>query len=219
MTTMMRPRQIQLVWAGGLDVSWLLALVADALRAGFRRTVTAQMTNLSTVVAFLPLSAVAGHVTVATARIAGLTALSTATTVSAAVPCVAVPAGSSSIPSSTTIGAVTSNVSDLATLVALLASTARIAATLTETSSWGTTSTWIWAVTRNMTGLATAVTGLFLLRLGTFAAHMAFPTAIIARRGATLGTVASLMRGVAAVIATASTWSLVIHVGEGLVVF
>jgi hypothetical protein len=48
-----------LVGALSLDMAWLLALVAGALGSGLRGTVTAQVTNLTTVVALLTLGAVA----------------------------------------------------------------------------------------------------------------------------------------------------------------
>lgn len=56
-----------LVRALSLDVSWLLALVASTLVAGLRWAISAQMSNLSTVVALLSLGAVTAHVSVAAA--------------------------------------------------------------------------------------------------------------------------------------------------------
>ena len=49
---------LNLVWALGLDVSWLLALVASTLRRGLGWTVAGEMSNLATVVALLSLGAV-----------------------------------------------------------------------------------------------------------------------------------------------------------------
>lgn len=60
-------RAMTLVRALSLDVSWLLALVASTLVAGLRWAISAQMSNLSTVVALLSLGAVTAHVSVAAA--------------------------------------------------------------------------------------------------------------------------------------------------------
>lgn len=58
-------------------MSWLLALVTGALRAGLGGAVSGEMTNLTAVVALLALSTVTAHVTVAATGVAGLTTLLT----------------------------------------------------------------------------------------------------------------------------------------------
>lgn len=109
-----------------------------------------------------------------TARVAGLGT----TTVAAAVATTV----------ATTLGAVTSNVSDLAALVALL------------TTAHGTTtgSGALGAVARDVTGLTTAVAGLLLLGVGALAREMALATAVVAGGVALGGAVASLVGNVAA---------------------
>lgn len=104
---------VLVLWALSLDVSWLSALVAGALSRGLRWAVPAQVAGLAAVVALLALSAVAGHVSNATARVAGLLATAiAATTVSAATV--------ASVLVATSLWAVAGNVSNLGALVALL---------------------------------------------------------------------------------------------------
>lgn len=141
---------VLILWALGLDVSGLSALVASALGRGLRWAVSAQVAGLATVVALLALSAVARHVADATARVAGLlastvTATGTATvgtTGTATVASVLVTTG-------TSLRAVAGNVSDLGALVALLASSTSETASGTHTLSSG-----VGAVTADVAGLA-----------------------------------------------------------------
>ena len=133
---------VLVLWALGLDVTWLAALVAGALRGGLGWAVTAQMTGLATVVALLALGAVAGHMSNAAAGVAGLLALTAVATVGllAAVAAVVVTTG-------TGLWAVAGNVSDLGALVALLGGSTERAATL------GTLSSWVGAVTGDVAWL------------------------------------------------------------------
>jgi hypothetical protein len=59
--------EAKLVGAGVLDVSWLLAAVADTLVGSLRRAVPRQVADFTAVVALLALGAVAAHVPEATA--------------------------------------------------------------------------------------------------------------------------------------------------------
>jgi len=61
-----------LVGACSLDVTGLLALVADTLTPGLGGAVTGNVANLAAVVALLSLSAVTGHVAESTTGVAGL---------------------------------------------------------------------------------------------------------------------------------------------------
>lgn len=139
---------VLVLWALGLDVSGLSALVASALSRGLRWAVSAQVAGLATVVALLALGAVARHVANATARVAGLlasteTAAGTATVGTATVTSVLVTTGG------TSLWAVAGNVSDLGALVALLASSTSETASGTHTLSSG-----VGAVTADVAGLA-----------------------------------------------------------------
>lgn len=99
-----------LVGALGLDVAGLLALVASSLGRGLRGAVAGEMADFATVVAFLTLGTVTRHVSVSTARVAGLSTTSStaeATTVSTLL------ATESSSTISTGLGAVTSDVTNL----------------------------------------------------------------------------------------------------------
>lgn len=124
----------------GLDVSWLSALVASALGGGLRWAVTAQVAGLAAVVALLSLGAVARHVADATARVAGLLALSTVAT--------AVAATVAGILVTTSLWAVAGDVADLGALVALLGRSAVAASTS------GTLGGWVGTVTADVSGLA-----------------------------------------------------------------
>lgn len=63
-----------LVGARSLDVTWLLAAVADTLSGGLSGAFAAQMSNFAAVVALLALRTVARHVTKPPASVAGLSA-------------------------------------------------------------------------------------------------------------------------------------------------
>lgn len=120
------------VGASGLDVSRLLALVADLLATGrLLRAVTREVTVLATVVAFAAVNALAcnrelgwnnihgggerltRHVAVATAGVAGLATASGTTAVAVATLVAATVAAAASTEA---IGAVAGNVADLAAL-------------------------------------------------------------------------------------------------------
>lgn len=100
----------RLVGALGLDVAGLLALVASSLGRGLRGAVAGEMSDFATIVALLSLSAVTRHVSIATARVAGLSTAATSTSESTTVSALAA-AVSSTVPAS--LWAVTSDVSDL----------------------------------------------------------------------------------------------------------
>jgi len=110
-----------LVRALSLDMARLLALVAGSLGGGLRWAVSGEMTDLTAVVAFLALSAVAGHVAVAAARVAGLASLTTttaavassATTISSALTAKSASATATATIGATSLWAVTSDVTDL----------------------------------------------------------------------------------------------------------
>jgi hypothetical protein len=159
-------------------VAGLLALVADALAVGLSRAVARDVADFAayittsqciykgekkreeerTVVALLSLCAVAGHVAVSAARVAGLLATAKATLSTTAAGVAAA------------LAAVTSNVSDLAALVAFLASAAagrEAAAALVAVACGGLS-----AVARDVAGLTAAVAGLFLGGLRAFTADV-----------------------------------------------
>jgi len=170
----------------------LLALVADTILLA--RTVTRQVTNLTTVVALLTLGAIAGQVTVSTARVAGLLAATTTTTTRSAVRPRATEA--------TTIGrALASNVADLTTFIAFC--TALIATT--TTTALRLSGGRIVTFAREMARLTAAIAGLLLLRTSAFAAHVPVLSTVVANRSSTLGAIASLMTSLAAVVAGTTT--------------
>jgi len=106
---------VLVLWALGLDVSGLSALVASALSGGLGWAVSAQVTGLATVVALLALGAVARHVADATARVAGLLA-STVTAGTATVTTGTATVASVLVTTGTSLRAVAGNVSDLGAL-------------------------------------------------------------------------------------------------------
>lgn len=109
--------------------------------------------GLLTVVALLALGAVAGHVAEATAGVASLRTARALAVGGVATTTVA----------TATLGAVTGNVADLAALVALLAAAATSgAAAIAGTAALG-------ALARQVAGLAAAVAGTLLGRLGALA--------------------------------------------------
>lgn len=182
----------RLVRAGSLDVTGLLALVADALTPGLGRAVTREMANLAAVVALLAVSAVTSHVAESTARVASLRAATTEAAAAAAAVATVV------------LAAVARNVSDLTALVAFLAATlATLGAAVAVTTGLG-------AITRDVARLAAAVAGLLLGGQGALAANVALATAVVASRGTLLGAVTSLVRDFATVEAATST-GLVVH--------
>lgn len=159
----------------------LLALVADLLAtSGLLGAVTGVVTRLAAVIALHAVDTFARHVSITTARVAGL---SRATTEAA----------------TTAVGvtvrrliAVPSDVADLTTLVAL-SGLATAAATANG------------AFARNVAGLTTLVAGLVVLHgLGAITAHMALATTVIALGGSLGRAIASLVAGGAARITGAS---------------
>ena len=173
------------VGALGLDVARLLALVADLLAGtGLLGAVAGQMARDTAVVALVAIHAVTGHVANATARVAGLLAEATTATV----------AGVEATAVGRALGAVASNVTDLAALVAL---STRLAAGLAAAGGG--------AVAGDVVGLAAAVAGLGILgALGAVTAHVTLATAVVALGGTLVGAVAGLMGGLAASEAGAS---------------
>jgi hypothetical protein len=136
----MTPDMCQLVRASGLNVSRLLALVANSFALGFSGAVARYMSNISTyghcylakkckknidkrltVVALLTLSAVAGHVAKATTRVASLlaTAVSSLTVAASIVA---------------TLGTIACDVADLTAFVAFLAAAGSTIVVIARTS-------------------------------------------------------------------------------------
>lgn len=179
----------QLVRASGLDVSRLLALVANSFTLGFSGAVAGYMSNISTVVALLTMSAVAGHVAKATTRVTSLLA----TTVSSVTETASIV---------TALGAVARNMADLAAFVAFLAAAGSTIVVIARTG--------LGTLARNVSSNTAAVARLLLRSYCTLAADMALATTVIASRSSLLRTVASLVRGIAAVEAS-TTSSLIFH--------
>jgi len=127
---------LALVGTSGLNVARLLAFIADTLAFCFSWAIAGNMTDFTTVVAFLPLSAVTGYVAIATAGIACLLATTK--------PSTPIPTTTVSTAVSATLGAVAGNMSNLTTFVAFLASrSTREASTVAVVISGSTR----WAVT------------------------------------------------------------------------
>lgn len=183
---------VLVLWALGLDVSWLSALVAGALSRGLGWAVSAQVTGLAAVVALLSLGAVAGHVADATARVAGLLA-TTVSTGTAAVATTTV----AGILVTTGLWAVAGNVSDLGALVALLAGSTAESASGTHTLSG-----WVGAVTADVSGLAALVAGLVLWSLWALTAHVSLTTTVVALGWATGWAITGLVSLVTTVVAS-----------------
>lgn len=182
----------RLVGAVALDVSSLLATVADALVGGLRRAVTRQVSNLAAVVALLSLCAVTAHVAESAARVASsltsTTAISTGTT--------SITATIAAATIATTLSAVTRDVAPLAAFVALLSASSTLG---------GETSTFLGAVTADVTGSTAAIACLLGLRLGAFAAQVPLLSAIVTG-GVTLGrALGCAVSHFAAVVATTAT--------------
>lgn len=162
------------IWALGLDVTGLLALVAHALSARARRAVPRQMADLSaykqleivsvvidcfqlTVIALLALGAITAHVTEAATGIASLAATAVASAITSG------EATTTAIASSvSTSGAVTCDVADFTALVALLAGTAGTAGTARTAAGAAESATRLGrrAVTRHVSGGTAVVAGL-----------------------------------------------------------
>lgn len=160
-------------------MSRLLALVADLLASGRSlRTVARKVAILTTVVALTAIDALAGHVTVATTRVARLSGLSSSTVAAT------IEASASVVVRAECIGAVARNVADLTTLITLLGSALPPA---NGTSALG-------AVATDVTSLSTAIARLsFLLAVGAFAANVSFATAVITLGRAAVRAVTDLM--------------------------
>jgi len=191
-----------LVGALGLNVTWLLALVASALARSLGGAVTAQVTNLATVVALLALGTIPRHVAVTSAGVAGLSWTTTTTTEAATeTSLLATVSATGTAAISTSLGAVTSDVSDLGALVALLGSTAtgREATATTSSALNGR----VGAITGDVTWLTALVACLVLRTLWAFTAHVSFTTTVIALSRASGWAIASLVRSIATVVATA----------------
>jgi hypothetical protein len=170
-------------------VSGLLALVADLLTtSGLLGAVTGVVARLATVVALHAVDTLARHVAETTARVAGLagTALLETTTVVVTVG---------------RLVAVTGNVADLTTLVAL--------GGLAATAAHG-------AVTGDVAGLAALVAGLVVLHgLSAVTAHVALATTVVALSRTLGGAVASLVSGGTARVAS-TTGLLLLLLLEGI---
>jgi len=164
------------------------------------------MANSAAIVALLAALAVARHVAVSTACVAGLLASAEATAsiepLLAALVVVAVSAGR--------LGAVPGYMSDLTTLIAF--GTAARASRTARTASLG--ASLAGALAREMARLAAAVAGLLLRRTSAVAAQMAFLPTIVAGRIATLRAFSRLMSSLATVVAGASSGSLVFHLDK-----
>jgi len=185
-----------LVGALSLDVAWLLALVAGSLGRGLGWTVSGQMTNLATVVAFLALGTITGHVSVTTARVASLSTVVATVTTTTAVSTISI----ATVVITTSLWAVTGNVSNFRALVALLGR----AATRKTTTAGSSISSWVLAVPRDVTGLTALVASLVLGTLRALTAHVTLVTAVVALGRATGWAVTGLMGGVIAVVAAAN---------------
>ncbi|KAI1090001.1 hypothetical protein F5B19DRAFT_465102 [Rostrohypoxylon terebratum] len=173
-----------LVRALGLNVSRLLALVTDLFARGRSlRAIPRKVTILATVVALAAVHALARHVAVTTARVAGFTAALAALTTIARVTKASV--GVSAVGVRTVAG----DVADLATLVAFLRATG-LAAERTAA---------LRAVAANVAGLTTSIAGLGILRpIRAFAANMAFAATVVALRRSTVRAVPELVSSLAA---------------------
>lgn len=158
-------------------MSGLLALVANTVL--FAWAVTAEVANLTAVVALLALSAVSGHVPVTTARVASLPTGAEATLVSTL---------------ESTLVAVAGNVSDLAALVAL-GSTATLVSTLCSL---------LGALARKMSGLVALVAGLLLWCSCALTAQMTVQSAVVANWISALWALTGLVSSLTAVVATTS---------------
>lgn len=178
-------------WALSLDVSWLAALVAGALRGSLGWAVAGEMANLTAVVALLSVGAVAGHVSNTAAGVAVLWAgvlVSTLLTVLLlSVTSVLVSTLGSGL------WAVTGDVSDLGALVALLGGSTEGASTWTSTLHGG-----VLAVAGDVAWLAALVAGLVLWSLWALTGHVSLTTAVVALGWSTGWAVACLVGVVSA---------------------
>lgn len=185
------------------DVTLLLALVAcSSTGTGLRWAVTAQVANLTTVVALLALGAVARHVAETAAGVASLLATTLLTTVSAteSTTVAALLAVATLLTTETTsLLAVAGDVADLSALVALLSTS-----TAERTTGWAASSSTLGALARQVTSLTALVAGLLLLRVLAFARQVALFTAVVAGWVSLGWAVTGLVRRVAAVVAGAT---------------
>jgi len=170
-------------------MSGLLALIADAVL--LRRAVTAQVADLSAVVAFLPLGAVTGKMAVSTARVAGLS-LTTTAAESTAIGLLSAEAGLA-----TSLAAVAGNVANLSALVALGAGSA-----VRGVSALGRS---LVALTGEMAGLAAPVAGLLLGGRLALTAQVTVLSAVVADGVSALRALAGLVSRLATVVASTSS--------------
>jgi hypothetical protein len=163
-----------------LDVSRLLALVADLLTAsGLLGAVTGGVAGLAAVVALHAVDTLARHVSEAAARVAGLASAAEAAAGGTAAAVGAAERGLTT--TETGLGAVTGNVAHLATLVAL--------GGLAAASAEG-------AVAGDVAGLAALVAGLVVLHgLRAVTAHVTLASAVVALSRTFGRAVASLVSG------------------------
>ncbi|KAH1381274.1 hypothetical protein KXX50_007327 [Aspergillus fumigatus] len=137
----------QLVRASGLDVSRLLALVANSFTLGFSGAVAGYMSNISTYDHCY--STIAGHVAKATTRVTSLLA----TTVSSVTETASIV---------TALGAVARNMADLAAFVAFLAAAGSTIVVIARTG--------LGTLARNVSSNTAAVARLLLRSYCTLAA-------------------------------------------------
>jgi len=186
-------------------MSWLLALVADAIAGGFGWAVAGDMAEFATVVALLTSGAITAEMAETSARVA-LLLTATATTTRASET-------SSSTTIATTLtssGTVASNVSLSTTLVALNTGGLVAAATIAETTTAASSLVTLRALTRGMTLLAARIAGTRGTRLtaavhaslGTIALDVTLATTAIACRVVTIGAVFGKMTLLVAIVAS-----------------
>lgn len=178
---------VLVLWALGLDVSWLAALVAGALGGGLGWAVAGEMADLTAVVALLSVGAVAGHVSDTAAGVAVLWAGVLVSTLSTVLLLLSVTGVLVSTLGSG-LWAVTGDVSDLGALVALLGRSTERASTWTGTLHGG-----VLAVAGDVAWLAALVAGLVLWSLWALTGHVSLTTAVVALGWSTGWAVAGLV--------------------------
>lgn len=180
------------------NMTGLLALVANTILLG--GTVTAQVADLTTVVALLALGAVTRHVSVTTTGVAGLSAAALSSVGRSATVAALATIGSTATTTTTTttVGAVASNVSDLTAFVALSSSGGAAEGT-TTTTLLGTR---IVTLAGQMANFTAFIARLLLRSLLAFTAQMAILTAVVANGVAALRALASLMTALATIVAS-----------------
>lgn len=181
------------------NMTGLLALVANTILLG--GTVTAQVADLTTVVALLALGAVTRHVSVTTTGVAGLSAAALSSVGRSATVAALATIGSTATTTTTTttVGAVASNVSDLTAFVALSSSGGAAEGTTTTTTLLGTR---IVTLAGQMANFTAFIARLLLRSLLAFTAQMAILTAVVANGVAALRALASLMTALATIVAS-----------------